>query len=102
MQSGSRVPTAFALTIRQGAVPVAEAHVRLLARMPHHDQYRPGGHGPANDPEVQGILAHPVGHGRYTIPTVAFTMDGPWLFEVHIQRGAETHTAYFAADVGEE
>ena len=82
LKSGSRVNTAFALTIRQGDAPVEQAQVRLLARMPHHDRHMPGGHGPANDPDVQGIMAQPVGQGRYTIPTVDFTMDGPWLFEV--------------------
>jgi hypothetical protein len=102
LKSGSRVNATFALTIRQGDVPVEPAQVRLLARMPHHDRHLPGGHGPANDPDVQGIMAQPVRPGRYTIPTVDFTMDGPWLFEVHIQRGAETHKAYFAAYVGEE
>jgi hypothetical protein len=90
------------LIIRQGSLPVEQAQVHLLARMPHHDQRMPGGHGPANDPDVQGIVAQPAGQGRYTIPTVDLTMAGPWLFEVHVQRGAETYKAYFAADVGEE
>ena len=102
LKSGSHVNAAFALTIRQGDAPVEQAQVRLLARMPHHDRYTPGGHGPAHDPDVQGILAQPARQGRYTIPTIDFTMDGPWLFEVRIQRGAETHKAYFAAYVGEE
>jgi hypothetical protein len=37
-----------------------------------------------------------------TIPTVDFTMGGPWLFEVQVQAGSETHKAYFAASIGEE
>jgi hypothetical protein len=102
LKSSSRVNATFALTIRQGDVPVEQAEVRLLARMPHHDRHMPGGHGPANDLAIQGIKAQPVRYGRYTISTVDFTMDGPWLFEVHIQRGAEIHKAYFAAYVGEE
>ena len=99
---GSRTNAALTLIIRQGSVPVEPAQVHLLARMPHHDQRMPGGHGPANDPDVQGIVAQPAEQGRYTIPTVDLTMSGPWLFEVHVQRGAETYKAYFAADVGEE
>jgi hypothetical protein len=99
---GSRTNAALTLIIRQGSVPVEQTQVQLLARMPHHDQRMPGGHGPANDPDVQGIVAQPAGQGRYTIPTVDLTVGGPWLFEVHVQRGAETYKAYFAADVGEE
>jgi hypothetical protein len=93
---------ALTLTVRRDGTPVDAAQVRLLARMPSHDQRMPGGHGPANDPDVQGIVAQPVGQGRYTIPTVDFTMGGPWLFEVQVQEGSETRQAYFAASIGEE
>ena len=99
---GSRASVAFALTIRRSGTFVDTAQVRLLARMPHHDQRMPGGHGPANDPDVRGLVAQPVGQGRYTVPTVDLTMGGPWLFEVYVQLGAETHTVYFAASIGEE
>jgi hypothetical protein len=58
--------------------------------------------GCINDPDVQGIVAQPGGQGRYTIPTVDFTMGGPWLFEIQVQEGSETHKAYFAAAIGEE
>jgi hypothetical protein len=71
--------------------------VRLLARMPQH-----GGHGPANDPYGQGMIAQPVEQGRYIIADVDFTMSGPWLLEIHVHQGAETHKAYFAVYVGEE
>jgi hypothetical protein len=99
---GHRTNAAFTLTIRQGGGPIKHARALLLARMPQHNQHLPGGHGPANDPEVQGLVARPVGPGRYSIPTVAFTMAGPWLFEIHVQQGAETYKAYLAAYVGEE
>ena len=99
---GSRAHAAFALTVRRDGAPVDAAQVRLLARMPSHDQRMPGGHGPANDPDVQGIAAQPVGQGRYTIPTVDFTMAGPWLLEVQVQDGSETRKAYFAAAIGKE
>ena len=99
---GSRAHAAFTLTVRQDGVPSDTAHVRLLAHMPSHDRRMPGGHGPANDPDVQGIVAQSGGQGRYTMPTVDFTMGGPWLFEVQVQEGSETHKAYFAASIGEE
>jgi hypothetical protein len=99
---GSRAHAAFALTVRRDGAPLDTVSVRLLARMPTHDRRLPGGHGPANDPDVQGIVVRPDGPGRYTIPTVDFTMGGPWLFEVQVQEGSETHKAYFAAAIGEE
>jgi hypothetical protein len=99
---GSHTHAAFTLTVRRDRVPVDAAQVRLLTRMPSHDRRMPGGHGPANDPDVQGIAAQPVGQGRYTIPTVDFTMGGPWLFEVQVHEGSETRKAYFAASIGEE
>ena len=70
--------------------------------MPHHDRRMPGGHGPANDPDVKGLAAMPQGNGDYTVPTIDFNMGGPWLFEVQIQDGSTMHKAYFATEVGEE
>jgi hypothetical protein len=99
---GSGVSAAFALTMRQDGVFVDTAQMRLLARMPHHDRHMPSGHGPANDPDVKGIIAQPVGQGRYTIAAVDFTMGGPWLLEIHVRRGSGTHKTYFAVYVGEE
>jgi hypothetical protein len=99
---GSHAHATFALTVHRDGAPVDAAQVRLLTRMPSHDRQMPGGHGPANDPDVQGIAAQPVGQGRYTIPTVDFTMGGPWLFEVQVHEGSETRKAYFAASIGEE
>jgi len=99
---GHRTNATFTLTIRQGDGPIKHARALLLARMPQHDQRRPGGHGPTNDPDVQGLVARPIGPGRYSIPPVAFTMAGPWLLEIHVQQGAETYKAYLAAYVGEE
>jgi hypothetical protein len=99
---GGRANAAFALTIRQHRTLVSILQVRVLARMPQHDRYMPGGHGPANDPEVQGIIARPVEQSRYIIEHVDFTMSGPWLLEIHVHQGSETHKAYFAVYVGEE
>jgi hypothetical protein len=79
-----------------------DAQVRLFVRMPQHNHRMPGGHGPANDPDVAGIEAVRDAQGRYTVPTVDFSMAGPWLFEVQIQQDGQTHNAYFAAQVGEE
>jgi hypothetical protein len=93
---------AFTLTVQRDGAPVDAAQVRLLARMPSHDQRMPGGHGPANDPDVQGIVAQPVSQGHYTISMVDFTMGGPWLFEIQVQAESETRKAYFAATVGGE
>jgi hypothetical protein len=76
--------------------------VRVLSRLPHHDRRMSGGHGPANAPDVQGIVAQPVRQGCYPIPAIDFTMGGPWLFEVRIQQDSETHKVYLAAYIGEE
>ena len=53
-------------------IPVDDATVRLVARMPHHDHQTPGGHGLASDPDVHGLLASPTGRGRYTIADARF------------------------------
>jgi hypothetical protein len=100
----SRENEALAFTImRRGESSTHEPlRVRLLARMPHHDRQMPGGHGLANDPDVQGLVAHPDNQGRYAVQTVDFSMAGAWLFEIQVQQGADTFTAYFATDVGEE
>jgi hypothetical protein len=100
----SRDNEAFSFTIMQPGAgkPLAKAQVRLLVRMPQHDRHMPGGHGPANDPEVQGLVAEPDATGRYTVQTVDFSMAGPWLFEVQVQQGTHTFSAYFAASVTEQ
>jgi hypothetical protein len=97
---GRQAHAAFALTVRRSRAFVDTAQVRLLARMPHHDQHMPGGHGQTNDPDMQDVVAQSVGQGRYTTPTVDFTMAGPWLFEVHVQLDSKRYKVYFAAYVG--
>ncbi len=93
---------ALALTVSRGSgVPSAQAQVRLLVRMPHHDHRLPGGHGPANDPEVHGLVAHPDGPGRYLVPHIDFTMAGLWFVEIQVHEGARMSTAYFGVAVGE-
>jgi hypothetical protein len=70
--------------------------------MPQHDHRVPGGHGTANDPDVQGFVVSRNAQGRYEVPSVDFSMPGPWLFEIQIPNGTSTYSAYFAVDVGEE
>lgn len=100
----SRTNEAFALTVvrRDSQTPLPAAQVRVLVRMPHHDHRMPGGHGAANDPDVQGFTATRNEQGRYVVSTVDFSMPGPWLVEVQVHDGATHHTAYFAVEVGEE
>jgi hypothetical protein len=100
----SRQNEGFNFTIKRRGTPQekGDAQVRLLVHMPHHDHRMPGGHGAANDPDGTGLEAALDAQGRYTVPTVDFSMAGPWLFEVQIEQGGETHKAYFAAQVGEE
>jgi hypothetical protein len=76
------------------------APVTLVSRMPHHDRTLPGGHGPANDPDAEGLPATARGQGVYTVRTVDFSMAGTWLFEVRVQGGGKTISAYFTARVG--
>jgi hypothetical protein len=100
----SRDNEGFSVTIVQpgSSQPLEKAQVRLFARMPQHDHGMPGGHGPANDPDGQGLVAEPDATGHYTVQTVDFSMAGPWLMEMQIQQGSTTLSAYFAASVGEE
>ncbi|MDE0212984.1 MAG: FixH family protein [Deltaproteobacteria bacterium] len=98
----SRANEAFEVEVMEGKKPVEGASVQLKARMPHHDRSMAGGHGLANDPEVQGIEAKPSGPGRYTVQTADFSMAGSWLFEVGVTRGGTEVKAYFATPVVEE
>jgi hypothetical protein len=100
----SRANEALMLTVRRGDAGAVEAQtqVRLLTRMPHHDRRMPGGHGLANDPDVQGLEAQLDKDGRYRLPTIDFSMAGAWLVEVQVQQSGNTYRAYFAIDVGEE
>lgn len=98
----SRDNEALEVMVTHNGAPVKPADMRLLVRMPHHDRRVPGGHGPANDPDVQGLQGRPAGGVHYTVRPIDFTMAGPWLLEVRVQQGTEVHTAYFAPNVGEE
>jgi len=100
----SRDNEGFYFTIMQPGAgkPLEKAQVRLLVRMPQHDWHMPGGHGPANDPDVQGLVAEPDATRRYPVQTVDFSMAGPWLFEVQVPQGNDTFSAYFAASVTEQ
>jgi hypothetical protein len=100
----SRANEALMLTVRRGDAGTSEAQpqVRLLARMPHHDRRMPGGHGLANDPDVQGLEAQLDKEGLYRVPTVDFSMAGTWLIEVQAQQNGNMYQDYFAVDVGEE
>jgi hypothetical protein len=98
----SRDNEALEVMVTRNGAPVKPADMRLLVRMPHHDRRTPGGHGLANDPDVQGLQGRPAGAAHYTVRPIDLTMAGPWLFEVRVQQGTEVHTAYFATSVGEE
>jgi hypothetical protein len=82
--------------------PLDDADVQLFVRMPQHDHGMPGGHGPANDPDVKGLAMMPDDPGHYRDQTVDFSMAGLWLLQVVVRRGSETINAYFAPNVGEE
>jgi hypothetical protein len=99
----SRANEGFGITVVEpGGTRLENANLQLFVRMPQHDQRMPGGHGPANDPDVKGLAAMPEGRGRYRINTVDFSMPGPWLLEVVVTNGGDTFKAYFAPEVGEE
>jgi len=98
----SRANEGFEVTISEGSNPIGDAEVRVVTRMPHHDNNMAGGHGPANDPDARGMTTKAAGNGRYILNNVDFNMGGPWLFEVQVKRGFETSKAYFAATVGQE
>ncbi len=99
----SRANEGFRFTImRPGSgQPMDDAKVRVLARMPHHDHRMPGGDGPANDPDVRGMVAKREPDGRHLVRTVDFTMAGSWLFEVRVRQGRKMSSAYFAVRVSE-
>ncbi len=100
----SRANERLQFTVMKSHSPatLTPSQVRVFVRMPHHDHRMLGGHGPANDPDVTGIEVQFDQQGRYTLPTLDFSMAGAWLVEMQIKDGAETHRAYFAAHVGEE
>lgn len=104
LSHNSRTNESLALTVmRRGTdMSMQPLHVRMLARMPHHDRQMPGGHGLANDPDVQGLDTQRDDLGRYNVPTVDFPMAGAWLFEVQVQQGEDTLRAYFATEIGEQ
>ena len=98
----SRANESLSFQIMRDGKPVEQAKVRVMVRMPHHDHRMPGGHGPANDPDVQGLEAQSQGGGDYTLSTIDFSMGGAWLFEIDVQEGDTTYKAYFASEIGEE
>jgi hypothetical protein len=103
LTSRSQTNAALAVTLSRGrGRPIVQAQVRLRVRMPHHDHHLPGGHGPANAPEVHGLVTHPDGPGRYIVPHIDFTMAGLWLVEIQVDEDTRRSTAYFGAAVGEE
>ena len=77
---------------------VSGAKVVLKARMPHHDQTIPGGHGPKNDMLVAGLPATEAS-GSYVVDQIDFQMTKYWFFEVTIEQGGVTRIAYFAMAV---
>jgi hypothetical protein len=98
----SRANESLSFTLRRDGKLIEAAHVSVTVRMPHHDHRMPGGHGPANDPDVTGFDAVREAPGRYTVPTIDFSMPGPWLIAIRVQQDGQTHSAYLAVHVGEE
>lgn len=98
----SRANESLSFNIRRDGNPIEQAKIRVKARMPHHDHRMPGGHGPANDPDVKGLEAQSQGGGDYTLSTIDFSMGGAWLFEIDIQEGDTMYKVYFASEIGEE
>jgi hypothetical protein len=92
----------FVIIPKDGGQVPELADLRLWVRMPQHDHGMPGGHGPANDPDVKGLPINLDDAGNYVVSTIDFSMAGPWLFEVQVRQGDQTTKAYFGADVGEE
>lgn len=102
LHHNSRENEAFELTVMDEKTPVEDAEVVFIAHMPHHNRVMKGGHGPANDPDLKGFEATPLGQGRYRVGTTDFTMGGSWLFEVRVKRGDRVSKAYFATHIGEK
>jgi hypothetical protein len=99
----SRANEGFDIAVLDGSgKPLEHAEVKLFVRMPQHDHGMPGGHGPANDPDVKGIAVTPDQQGHYRVNTVDFSMPGPWLLEVVVKNGRGVLRAYVAPSVGEE
>jgi len=87
----SRANEGFGITVVEpGGTRLENANLQLFVRMPQHDRRMPGGHGPANDPDVKGLVAMPEGRGRYRVNTVDFSMPGPWLLEVVVTNGGDS------------
>ena len=101
LDHNARDNESFELTVKYAGKPVEADHVRFFARMPHHDRMSKGGHGPANDPDVEGVMAKLSKAGTYKIQTLDFSMPGAWLFEVRVTHGGKTSRAYFASRVGQ-
>jgi hypothetical protein len=99
----SRANEGFGITVTApDGKPLDNAEVQLLVRMPQHDHGMPGGHGPANDPDVKGLAAMPDEKGHYRVQTVDFSMAGPWLLQIVVRHDGDTFNAYVAPSVGEE
>lgn len=92
----------FILIPKDGGQAPEQVDLRLWVRMPQHDHGMPGGHGPANDPDVKGLPVTLDETGAYIVPTIDFSMAGPWLFEVDVTQGKQTTKAYFGADIGDD
>ena len=101
LEHNARDNEGFDVHVKYAGKPVEAGHVRLFARMPHHDRMSKGGHGPANDPDVEGLMAKSAGAGAYKFQTLDFSMPGAWLFEVRVTHGGKTSMAYFASRVGQ-
>lgn len=88
----------LSLTIRRMGTAVSGLDVHFYARMPQHNGRVTGGHGPANDFNVQGLAVTPGAAGTYVIDPIDFNMVGYWLFEARFTAEGAEHRLYFAME----
>lgn len=88
----------LSLVIRRGGAPAPGLDVRFYARMPHHSGRVAGGHGPANDFNVNGMATMPSTPGTYVVDPIDFNMSGYWLFEARFTVDGAERRLYFAME----
>ncbi len=88
----------LSLMIRHAGAPMSGLDVHFYARMPHHSERVTGGHGPANDFNVEGLPVTPGAPGTYVVDPIDFNMTGYWLFEARFTADGAERRLYFAME----
>ncbi len=88
----------LSLLIRRDGAPATGLDVRFYARMPQHNSRITGGHGPANDFNVNGMPTAPSTPGSYVVDPIDFNMAGYWLFEARFTADGAERRLYFAME----